>query len=503
MLDRTLIISVFVVASCGLAYELIAGALSSYLLGDSVLQFSTVIGCYLFAMGAGSYLSKFVKDEDVLARFIDIELLVGLLGGVSAAALFLVFGWLSAPFRAVLYAVVFVIGVLVGMEIPLVMRALNARRAQFSEIVSRVLTFDYLGALAVSLVFPLLLAPKLGLARTGFLFGILNTAVALWAARVFGREVPQAVGRAFRATLVLGVLIAGFAFSDRLTYWGEKGLFGDEIVYAATTPYQRLVLTSWKDDLRLYINGNLQFSSRDEHRYHEALVHPALEQMPWARTVLVLGGGDGLAVREILKHKNIEHVTLVDIDSAMTTLFSTSAALTALNEHSLSNGRVSVVNADAARWLETSTDLFDLIVSDFPDPSNFALGKLYSVPVYRLMAKHLRERGYVVVQSTSPYFAPHAYWCVNATLKEAGFNTWPYHAYVPSFGEWGFILAARHRDFTMPDKYSVVTRFLDAESTRLMFQFPPDMQPVAVEPNWLNTQALVHYFEQDWGHFVR
>ena len=503
MLNRTLILSVFVVASCGLAYELIAGALSSYLLGDSVLQFSTVIGCYLFAMGAGSYLSRYVKDEDVLTRFIDIELLVGLLGGISAGVLFLVFGLLSAPFRAVLYAVVFVIGVLVGMEIPLVMRALNTRRAQFSELVSRVLTFDYLGALAVSLVFPLLLAPKLGLTRTGFLFGILNTAVALWAARVFRNEVPGAGGRAFRGSLVLGLLIAGFAFSDRLTYWGEKSLFGDEIIAAKTTPYQRLVITRWKDDLRLYINGNLQFSSRDEHRYHEALIHPALEQLPWARAVLVLGGGDGLAVREILKHRHVERVTLVDIDPAMTAMFSTSAPLTALNAHSLTDARVKVINADAVRWLETSTDMFDLIVSDFPDPSNFALGKLYSVPMYRLVAKHLSARGYVVVQSTSPYFAPHAYWCVNATLKEAGFHTWPYHAYVPSFGEWGFILAARQGEFSPPERYSVATRFLDAESTRLMFEFPPDMQPIDVEPNWLNTQALVHYFEQDWGHFVR
>jgi spermidine synthase len=503
MLDRTLIISVFVVASCGLAYELIAGALSSYLLGDSVLQFSTVIGCYLFAMGAGSYLSRYVKDEDVLARFIDIELLVGLLGGVSATALFLVFGWLSAPFRAVLYAVVFVIGVLVGMEIPLVMRALHARRAQFNELVSRVLTFDYLGALAVSLVFPLLLAPKLGLTRTGFLFGILNTAVALWAARTFRNEIPRALGRAFRGSLVLGLLIAGFAFSDRLTQWGEKGLFGDEIISAQTTPYQRLVVTRWKDDLRLYINGNLQFSSRDEHRYHEALVHPALERMPWARSVLVLGGGDGLAVREILKHQHVGHVTLVDIDPAMTSLFSTSGPLTALNGHSLTNARVEVINADAGRWLETNAEVFDLIVSDFPDPSNFALGKLYSVPIYRLIARHLSERGYFVVQSTSPYFAPHAYWCVNATLKEAGFHTWPYHAYVPSFGEWGFILAAKRSGFSPPTQYSVVTRFLDAESTRLMFEFPPDMPPIAVEPNWLNTQALVHYFEQDWGHFIR
>ena len=196
MIDRILILSVFVVASCGLAYELIAGALSSYLLGDSVLQFSSIIGCYLFAMGVGSHLSKYVRDEDVLARFVDIELLVGLLGGVSATVLFLTFSWLAAPFRVTLYALVFVIGVLVGMEIPLVMRALHARSAKFSDLVAKVLTFDYLGALAVSLLFPLVLAPRLGLARTGLLFGMLNVAVGLWTVWVFrGKLARPAAGR--------------------------------------------------------------------------------------------------------------------------------------------------------------------------------------------------------------------------------------------------------------------------------------------------------------------
>lgn len=440
MHNRALILSVFIVASCGLAYELIAAALSSYLLGDSVLQFSSVIGCYLFAMGVGSHLSKYIKDEDTLSRFIDIELLIGLIGGISAIFLFLSFAWLSTPFRSVLYALVFVIGMLVGMEIPLVMRVLNSRQTEFKEIVSRVLTFDYLGALAVSLLFPLLLAPKLGLSRTAFLFGALNAGVGLWTIYIFRSEIKDPKSKVFKASMVLGLLIAGFALSNQLTMWTEKGLFGDEIIYAKTTPYQRLVVTRWQDDMRLYINGNLQFSSRDEHRYHEALVHPGLQQLPWAQSVLVLGGGDGLAVREILKYPQIKHVTLVDLDPAMTTLFSTSDVLTALNHHSLKDKRVTVINQDAAQWLETNGNVYDYIVVDFPDPSSFALGKLYSVPMYRLLSKHLSENGYVVIQSTSPYFAPRSFWCVKATLKEAGFNVWAYHAYVPSFGEWGFML---------------------------------------------------------------
>jgi spermidine synthase len=503
MTKRILILSVFVVASCGLAYELIAGALSSYLLGDSILQFSTIIGCYLFAMGVGAHMSKYVSDDDVLARFIDIELAVGLIGGVSAALLFMTFSWMAAPFRTLLYVLVFMVGALVGMEVPLVMRALNARRTEFNELVSRVLTFDYLGALAVSLLFPLVLAPYLGLVRTGFLFGMLNVGVAFWTLYTFRHELANATGRVMRAAVVLCALVAGFAASDRMVEWGEHGLFGDEVIYSTTTPYQRLVVTRWKDDLRLYINGNLQFSSRDEYRYHEALVHPMLQSMPWARNVLVLGGGDGLALREILRYPNIQHVTLVDLDPAMTGAFKTRAELVKLNHGSFSDPRVTVINADAAMWLQHSDGMFDAAVVDFPDPSSFALGKLYSVPFFGMLRKHLSANGLVVVQSTSPFFAPHAFWTIDATLRDVGLSTWPYHAYVPSFGEWGFILASPQPRYTPPQQYRLPMRYLNAETTREMFAFPPDMQRVEMPPNRLNTQSLVREFEQDWRQVIR
>ena len=229
MSDRTLIFSVFIVASCGLAYELIAGALASYLLGDSILQFSTIIGCYLFAMGIGSHLSKYVPEERVLDRFIEVELLVGLIGGVSAALLFVLFAWLSMPFRTILYVLVMMIGILVGMEIPLVMRLLHQRQTEFSEIVSRVLTFDYLGALAVSLLFPLVLAPTLGLARTGFLFGLLNALVALWTIHRFKQHLSHPKLQQRRAIAVIIFLVFGLATSDRLVRWSEQLIFADPV----------------------------------------------------------------------------------------------------------------------------------------------------------------------------------------------------------------------------------------------------------------------------------
>ncbi len=503
MRDKLLILSVFIVASCGLAYELIAGALASYLLGDSILQFSSIIGCYLFAMGVGSHLSKYVPERRALDTFIEIELLVGLIGGLSATLLFLAFAWASAPFRSVLYALVFITGALVGMEIPLVMRVLNRSQNNFAELVSRVLTFDYLGALAVSLLFPLVLAPHLGLARSALLFGLINVGIALMTTRIFRAELIAPRTQMMRGGLAFLVLIGAMLSAEQLTHWSEKTLYGDEIIHAQTTQYQRLLITQWKNDTRLYINGNLQFSSRDEYRYHEALVHPVLSKLPQARRVLVLGGGDGLAVREILKYPNIEHITLVDLDPAMTDLFTHNAKLTGFNQRSLSNPKVKVINADAAQWLENNVDIFDAIIIDFPDPSNFALGKLYSVPIYRLVMKHLSENGLMVVQSTSPLHAPYSYWCINATLQSVGLYTHPYHAFVPSFGEWGFILGSKKPGYTPPTSYQVPMKFLDAETTRQMFFFPPDMQPVKTQINQLNNQSLVHYFEQDWAKVIR
>ena len=187
---------------------------------------------------------------------------------------------------------------------------------------AQVLTFDYLGALAVSMLFPMLLAPHLGLIRTSLLFGLLNVLVALWALWLFRDQLPALRWLRGQCVAAILALIAGLIAADWITALAEEHLYADEIVLARSSPYQRIVLTRWQDDLRLFLNNNLQFSSRDEYRYHEALVHPGLSATPGARRVLVLGGGDGLAVREILRYDTVEVVTLVDLDPEMTRLFS-------------------------------------------------------------------------------------------------------------------------------------------------------------------------------------
>lgn len=502
-MNPALIVSVFVVASCGLAYELIMAALASYLLGDSILQFSSIIGVYMFAMGIGAHLTRYISDRDALSRFIDIEILVGIVGGVSALLLFVLFGFSAAPFRSVLYGLVLIIGIITGMELPLVMRVLNLREVEFKEVVSRVLTFDYLGALAVSLLFPLILAPKLGMARSALLFGILNTAVALLTARLFKHELPRYQRLRMRGNIVLLVLLLFFCYANHITNKAEQHYFGDPVVFSTASPYQRLVITKWHNDTRLFLNGNLQFSSVDEARYHEALVLPVMEQNPQASRILILGGGDGLAAREVLKYPQVSQITLVDLDASMTRVFRTSAALRELNQNSLNHPKLRIINADAAQWLQHNQEKFDVVIIDFPDPSNFSLGKLYSVPMYRMVARHLNPHGNLVVQSTSPYFAPNAFWCIINTLEAAGLKTLPFHVYVPSFGEWGYVMANQTGEFLIPDHYRVPTRYLDAETTREMFVFPKDMQRRAVEPNHLNTQKLVEYFEADWRAVMR
>ncbi|MBV8657787.1 MAG: polyamine aminopropyltransferase [Burkholderiales bacterium] len=495
-----LLFSVFVVAACGLAYELIAAALSSYLVGDSVTQFSTIIGVYLFAMGVGSWLSRHVQ-RNLAATFVRVELLVGVLGGFSAAMLFWAFAWLTGPFLLLLYVLVFIVGVLVGLEIPIVMRLLE-QQLRFKDLVSQVLSVDYLGALAVSLLFPLWLAPKLGMVRTALLFGLLNVAIALWTLWLFRHNIGR--NRALWAQGALALLLvgAGFAGAGELSSVAESAMYEDRIVYTETTRYQRIVLTQWRDDLRLFLNGNLQFSSRDEYRYHEALVHPGLSTLPHARRVLVLGGGDGLAVREILKYPQIESITLIELDPAMPRLSQRHPLLRKLNGDAFNSPRVHVINTDAFSWLEQQQDAYDFIVVDFPDPTNYSVGKLYTNTFYRLAERALSAQGRMVVQSTSPLYGRAAFWTIAKTIESVGLQVQPYHALVPSFGEWGFVLAGR-TPYQPPTQLPAHLRFLDAAAIPAMFQFPGDMVAVPVEVNRLDNQTLVRTFEHEWRQVLR
>ncbi len=490
-----LFLSVLLISSCGLIYELVAGTLSSYLLGDSVTQFSTVIGVYLSAMGLGSYLSKFLQ-RGLARRFVDLELAVALVGGFSAPILFQAFAHTHA-FRVVLYGVVASVGTLVGLEIPILMRILKDQ-IRFKDLVAGVLTLDYIGALFASLLFPLLFMPKLGLVRTSLLFGLLNAAVGLWSTHLLVTQLGPTRMIRLRCLAVMAILAVGLAFAGKFTLAVEEEIFADEIVYAKDSEYQRIVLTRGRGSFQLFLNGNLQFSSADEYRYHEALVHPAFSVKPDAQRVLICGGGDGLAVREVLKHPSVREVVLVDLDPAMTDMARRQPMVRTLNGAALDDPRVRVVNADAMVWLqENAVAPFDLALVDFPDPNTYALGKLYTARFYRLLQRRLTADAVIAVQSTSPLMARESFWCITATMESAGLKVRPYHLAVPSFGVWGFALASK-RDFAVPTRVLPGLRHLSDEATAAMFAFPKDMDRVPVEVNRLDNQVLVHLYAREW-----
>ncbi len=497
--EYLLLASVFAIATCGLIYELIAGTLASYLLGDSVTQFSIIIGLYLFSMGIGSFLSKYFNNN-LIFWFIQIEILVGVIGGFSSTILFFAFEFADG-FHIILYFLIMLTGLLVGLEIPLLMKILKDK-LEFGELVSKVFTFDYIGALFASILFPLFMMPYLGLLKTSFLFGILNVVVAIilcYKIEVHFRGIKLAK---FQSIFFLFVLLAGLLFSEKIQSIAETYTYSENIVFSKSSPYQRIVITNNSGNLKLYLNNNLQFSTADEYRYHEALVHPGLSRIKNPKHILILGGGDGLAAREVFKYNSIESITLVDLDSSITNLFKQNLKLQQINDSSLINPKIKIINTDAFSWIKECKNKFDFIVIDFPDPSNFSVGKLYSATFYNELNNILKTDGAFVVQSTSPYYAPKSFWCINKTIKSVGFNTLPYHVYVPSFGDWGYVLC-----FKTIETYPVFTPkkllYYDETEFKKMLYFPKDMSEIDTEINQLNNQILIQYFEDEWGKIIQ
>ena len=222
----------------------------------------------------------------------------------------------------------------------------------------------------------------------------------------------------------------------------------------------------------------------------------------------MLGGGDGLAVREILRYPDVETVTLVDLDPAMTDMARRVSVMRELNEESLDDPRVTVINDDAMVWLDEngdSVEAYDVVIIDFPDPNNFSLGKLYTSRFYGLLQRVMHPGTAVIVQATSPLYARRSFWCVERTMAAAGLHTAAFHTLVPSFGEWGYVLAMT-RPFDPPREVPDVEglRFLNDEAMQAMFVFGRDMQrPDDVETNRLDTQALVQYYDQEWSRLER
>lgn len=498
--------AVFVCAACGLVYELALVALGSYLFGDSVTQAAIVLSVMVFAMGIGSLAAKPLQRWPATA-FAVVECLLALVGGLSVLLLYSAFAWLGL-YRPALVVVAFGVGALIGAEIPLLMTLIQRiRRQDAGSATADLFAADYIGALLGGLAFPFVLLPFFGQLRGALAVGAVNVvagvAVVLW---LFRSDLTRAVRTSVvaGAVLVLAVLTGAYGLADRFEVTARQALFDAPVVHAERTPYQQITLTrsvslAGEPDLRLFLNGDLQFSSVDEYRYHEALVHPAMTGEH--RSVLVLGGGDGLALREVLRYPDAERVVQVELDPAMVRLARTDEALSQLNGAAFEDPRVEVVTADAFGWLREHRETFDVVIADLPDADSVATAKLYSVEFYGLVRQVLTPGGRLVVQAGSPYFASEAFWSIDAAVRTAGLSTVPYHVDVPSFGDWGFLLAAESQPQLRLDTGTPSLRFLDTAVLEAATVFPADRRQVDVEASTLLDPTILEYARRGWQHY--
>lgn len=478
-------------SASGLAVELLLGTLASYLIGNQALTFGVAVGGFLAAMGLGSYISQFIapknSPEQLLTRFIQIELLIAPLTGILPLGLFAMFTLDYSLWLGLILSTL-ILGTLSGLEVPLLTRMLEHDEGVRGAI-AQVLALDYVGALAGSLIFPLLLLPLVGLLPAAGIIGSFPAIMVIVITRIFPKRRPWARWGSLIVIFLWVFAVFVIPMSNRL----EDNLYSAPIIKRVQSQYQRIVLTRTGRDIRLYLDGDLQFSTLDEYRYHESLVHPAMSAADNPETILLLGAGDGLALREVLKWPSVERVLVLELDPAIIKLAKTYPALTRTNEISLNDSKVEIRYADAFTALPTLQEQYDVIIADFPDPDQEVLSKLYSKGFYHRIYDRLNSNGIFATQASSPFFAPKVMACISATLKTENFLVHPYSSTVPSFGIWGYVLATKKPIRVTDLKVDIPTRFLNSTMLPTLFQLPNDLSQEDVEVNRLSHPVIVRY----------
>lgn len=540
-------LSMLFMGCCGLAYEYTLSKISSDLLGNSVQQWAIIIGVMMFFMGVGADLQKHFSDKGLVDKFLIAEILLGILGGFGPILLVFSYGINREYYILIQYALICAIGLLIGFEIPMLTRINERYLSDLKVNIGGILKMDYIGSLLGAILWVFIMPKYYTLAQSSFILGIINILVALVSLIFFRRHVLYKKTISILVTVVLVSLAIGYNYSNLWMNFSEQHLYQDRIIMSETSKYQHVVLTrSSAGDISCYINGNIQFNSFDESIYHENLVHPAFSLSPKHDRVLILGGGDGLALREVLKYNNVKEVTLCDIDPTMTKLASSNPDFISLNKNSLSDARVKVlennnlklkeevklliqdknsirsrfeesveiniVHMDAALFLEQISGMYDIIIIDFPDPNNIELSKLYSSSFYRNLRKKLTNTGIMVQQSTSVIYSKEAFLCIGRTINSSGLAVVPYHDNVPSFGEWGFWIGGK-APFYSRDKLkesiqsvnelSVELDYLTPELLKGSFDFPKKwLETEDKEINTILNNKVFRLYEEAWKRFL-
>ncbi|MQS13262.1 polyamine aminopropyltransferase [Streptomyces kaniharaensis] len=476
----TVLLAAFVCAACGLVYELELVALGDYLLGDTVTLTSVVLSVMVFAMGLGSLLAKRLTRHPATA-FALVECALALTGGLSVLVLYSCWAWIGR-YQAAIVGLTCLIGILIGAEIPLLMTLIQRiRREEAGRAAADLFAADYVGALIGGLAFPFLILPGLGPGTGALVTGAVNAvagaAVVLW---LFREEPAPRIRLLLWAGcgLVLAVLAGAAAGSDAIERAARRALYGADIRDATRSRHQEIVLAGPVDGpLRLYLDGRLAVCGPDEYRGSEALVHPAMAAGPDAR-VLLLGGGDGLALREVLRHGGVRSVRIVDTDPELTRLARTDPGLAALTGRSLDDPRVRTTVADPMEWLRRDTTAdraYDVVLADLPAPADGGPVKYHSQEFYGLTARLLSPGGRIAVRAGGDLTS---LWPVESGLRATGLRTVPYAV------QGGATASCR------PGAPGAAQHFLLASAEQPALALAPDAPPPrALTPDTLRTTS--------------
>lgn len=496
-------LALFATGLSGIVAEYILSTLATYFLGDSVFQWTMILSVMLFSMGIGSRVSKSISGN-LLVIFIAVEIALSFFVSYSSLIAYAASAY-TIYTGFIIYSLSIIIGFFIGLEIPLVIR-LNDEFDALKVNIAAVLEMDYFGSLIGGLFFAFVGLPYFGLTYTPFILGVLNLLVALtlWAITRKNQSSKTKKALSLASVGMLVILATGTIVAKPIILHGEQHRYKDKIIFQQQSRYQKIVVTQWKNDYWLYINGNQQLSTLDEDKYHEVLVHPALQLHGHPQDVLVLGGGDGIAVKEILKYPSVKNVQLVDLDPAMTNLGKTHPIFMNMNDSALIHPKVEIINTDGYQFLAEEKTMYDAIIIDLPDPKSIELGRLYSFEFYQLCYKHLRPQGVVVTQAGSPYFATKAYQCIDTTMAASGFTTTPLHNQVVTLGEWGWILGTKNKGKAQQKEAlqnlefnNISTKWLNNEAMQLVTSFGKNIyfnDTIPLEVNRIHNPVLYQYY---------
>jgi len=532
-------------AGCGIIYEYLIAHYSGRILGSVDTAVYAIIGIMIVAMGIGAFYARTIKCA--YTGFAWLEVFIALIGGAAVLGMAAVFSLayilplqlqhtfgihesielVGGPVFALRkiaegfpYVVGLILGILIGMEIPFIARIReDIYKNKINHNAGTVYGADYIGGgLGAAIWISILLTkPIIISAAITALLNLSLGAIFLFHfySRIRGAKVL--LGLKFLSAVILSfILMHGTQWMNAM----NNMLYTDKVVYSNNSKYQNIVITERANFnqrpsvINLYINGQLQFSSADETIYHSMLVTPAMLASQSHEKILIIGGGDGLAIKEALKWSP-EHISLFELDPSMVEVFkgeSTEAPawlnkrLTSLNQNALKHEKVEILHGDAFNIVEELADsgiFYDVIIVDLPDPSHPDLNKLYSTFFYSKLATLLVGDGALVVQSSSPYHSKKAFISIGKTLAAAGFRVDQYHANVPSFGEWGWSLATKHGKSgkqRIEERNSLNHDYLTLEQVKAAFAFSQNyyQDKDSIEVNHLSAPTLYKYHSEGW-----